>query len=210
MNAEPRKTVHLAVYDQLADWEVGHAVAHIRAGLDGQGSSGHEVVTVGLTGAPVTTLGGVTVLPDIALPQLQPSTSAMLVLPGSPAWDTSPETMAPMASAAGIFLDSGTPVAAVSGATAGLAREGLLDYRDHTSAAPDYLLGTGYRGGHRYRSELAVTDGDLVTAGPTAAVEFAREIFGKLDAFSPRALNAWYRLHALHDTDAYPTLIEEA
>ncbi|GAB3743681.1 DJ-1/PfpI family protein [Nocardiopsis nanhaiensis] len=210
MNAEPRKTVHLAVYDQLADWEVGHAVAHVRAGLDGQGSSGHEVVTVGLTGAPVTTLGGVTVLPDITLPQLQPSSSAMLVLPGSPAWDTAPEAMAPMASAAGIFLDSGVPVAAISGATAGLAREGLLDFRDHTSAAPEYLLGTGYQGGHRYRSALAVTDEDLVTAGPTAAVEFAREVFGKLDAFSPRALDAWYRLHALHETDAYLTLLEEA
>lgn len=210
MNAELRKSVHLAVYDQWADWDVGHAIAHIRSGLGGQGSSGHDVVTVGLTGAPVTTMGGVTVLPDITLPQLQPSASAMLILPGSAEWDHSPEGMAPLVSAAGIFLDAGVPVAAASGATAGLAREGLLDFRDHTSAAPDYLLGTGYAGGQRYRSALAVADGGLITAGPTAPIEFAREIFRELGAFTSRALEAWYRLHALHDTDAYVTLMEEA
>lgn len=210
MNAEPRRTVHLAVYDQWADWEVGHAIAHVRAGLGGPGPGGHEVVTVGLTGAPVTTMGGVTVLPDLTLPQLKPSASAMLILPGAPDWDSAPETMAPLASAAGIFLDAGVPVAAICGATAGLAREGLLDHRDHTSSAPDYLLGTGYAGGHRYRSELAVTDDDLITAGTTAPVEFAREILAKLDLFTPRALDAWYRLHALHDADAYLTLMEEA
>ncbi|WP_017585014.1 DJ-1/PfpI family protein [Nocardiopsis ganjiahuensis] len=210
MNAEPRRAVHLAVYDQLADWEVGHAVAHVRSGGGLAGAAGYEVVTVGLTGAPVTTMGGLTVLPDLTLHQLKPSASTMLVLPGSPDWDSAPEAMAPLASAAGIFLDAGVPVAAISGATAGLAREGLLDHRDHTSSAPDYLLGTGYAGGHRYRGELAVTDEDLVTAGGTAPVEFAREVLAKLDVLTPRALDAWYRLHALHDADAYLTLAEEA
>lgn len=220
MNAEPRRTVHLAVYDQLADWEVGHAVAHVRSGPGGHGFSGqrpsgsaptgYEVLTVGLTGAPVTTMGGVTVLPDLALPQLKPSASAMLVLPGSPGWDSTPEALAPMASAAGIFLDAGVPVAAICGATAELAREGLLDHRDHTGSTPGYLLGTGYAGGHRYRTELAVTDEDLITAGTTAPVEFAREILAKLGVLTPRGLDAWYRLHALHDADAYPALMEEA
>jgi putative intracellular protease/amidase len=210
MNAEPRRTVHLAVYDQLADWEVGHALSHVRSGAGEPGSTGYGVVTVGLTGAPVTTMGGLTVLPDLTLPQLKPSSSSMLLLPGAPDWDRSPETMAPLASAAGIFLDAGVPVAAICGATAGLAREGLLDQRDHTSTAPDYLSATGYAGGHRYREALAVTDDDLITAGTTAPVEFAREVLAKLGVLTPRALRAWYRLYALHDADAYPALMEEA
>lgn len=208
MSAEPAVSLHLAVYDAMADWQYGHVVAQVRSGLGEHRSGSLGVVTVGLTGAPVTTMGGVTVLPDLTLPQLKPSASAMLVLPGSPRWDSAPETMAPLASAAGIFLDAGVPVAAICGATAGLAREGLLDHRDHTSSAPDYLLGTGYAGGHRYRSELAVTDDDLITAGATAPVEFAREALAKLDLLSPRALQAWYRLHALHDADAHLVLME--
>ncbi|MEE2044369.1 DJ-1/PfpI family protein, partial [Nocardiopsis tropica] len=184
MSAENRKTVHLAVYDDLADWEIGHAVATIRGGEWQHDPGRYDVVTVGLSGAPVTTMGGITILPDLALPQLVPSASSMLILPGASGWDADPEALAPFASAAGIFLDAGVPVAAICGATAGLAREGLLDYRDHTSAAPEYLLGTGYAGTGRYRSELTVSDGGLITAGPTAPLEFARAIFAALHLFT--------------------------
>jgi putative intracellular protease/amidase len=64
------------------------------------------------------------------------------------------------------FLEAGVPVAAICGATAGLARTELLDQRNHTSAAPEYLAATGYAGADRYRNERAVVDGDLITAGP--------------------------------------------
>ncbi|WP_306367119.1 DJ-1/PfpI family protein [Nocardiopsis sp. CC223A] len=208
MNTESRKTVHLAVYEGLADWEIGHAVSTIRSGEWQRSPGRHDVVTVGLSGAPVTTMGGITVLPDLTLPQLKPSSSAMLILPGAGSWDTDPESMTSFASAAGIFLDSGVPVAAICGATAGLAREGLLDYRDHTSSAPEYLLATGYTGAGRYRNALAVTDDGLITAGSTAPIEFAREIFAQLDLFTPRTLDAWYRLHAQHDAGAYFALTE--
>ncbi|MCY9785450.1 glutamine amidotransferase [Nocardiopsis sp. EMB25] len=208
MNAPLQRTVHLAVYDQMADWEVGHAVAHIRNGHAQRRPGRYDVVTVGLTGAPITTMGGLSVLPDVALHQLKPSESSMLILPGADGWDVEPESLSPFASAAGIFLDAGVPVAAICGATAGLAREGLLDDRAHTSAAPEYLLATGYTGISHYRSELAVTDGDLITAGPTAPMEFAREIFAALDLYSPRVLDAWYRLFAQHDPEAFAVLAE--
>ncbi|MDT0332083.1 DJ-1/PfpI family protein [Nocardiopsis lambiniae] len=210
MNDESTQTIHLAVYDGLADWEIGHAVSTIRSGEWQRSPGRYEVLAVGPTGSPVTTMGGLTVLPDLALHQLKPSTSAMLILPGASDWDMDPESMTPFASAAGIFLDAGVPVAAICGATAGLAREGLLDYRDHTSAAPEYLLATGYAGTDRYRNSLAVTDDGLITAGPTAPIEFAREIFAALDLFTPRTLDAWYRLHAQHDAGAYFSLMEGA
>ena len=44
------------------------------------------------------------------------------------------------------FLDAGVPVAAICGATAGLAAEGLLDDRRHTSNAAEFLAATGYGG----------------------------------------------------------------
>lgn len=98
------------------------------------------------------------------------------------------------------------PVAAICGATAGLAREGLLDDRSHTSAVSFYLAATGYAGGARYVEADAVTDpggspkGALVTAGPTEPVAFAREILRLLGVFEPKKLDAWYRL--FHDSDA--------
>ncbi|NYI07242.1 type 1 glutamine amidotransferase family protein [Allostreptomyces psammosilenae] len=201
----PTRTVHLAIYDDLADWEVGHAVAHIRNGAYQRQPGRYDVRTVGETGQAVTTMGGVRLLPDLTLAELEPDDSAMLILPGAGGWDRGEH--APFARKARAFLDAGVPVAAICGATAGLAREGLLDDRAHTSAALEYLAATGYAGSDRYREAAAVTDAGLVTAGPTAPVEFAREILAQLDTHEPEVLDAWYRLFAQHDPTAYGVLM---
>jgi putative intracellular protease/amidase len=147
----------------------------------------------------VTTIGGLRIQPDLALDELRPEDSSLLILTGADLWDTS-DDLAPFARKARAFLDAGVPVAAICGATAGLAREGLLDDRDHTSAVSFYLAATGYRGGGRYVDTDAVTDGNLVTAGPTEPVAFAREVLRLLGVYEGEALDAWYRL--FHDSDA--------
>ncbi|MFG2587564.1 DJ-1/PfpI family protein [Streptomyces sp. NPDC048438] len=191
-------SVHLAVYDTFADWEPGFATAQLT-------DHGHTVRTVGLTTAPVTTKGGVRIQPDLALADLAPGDSELLILTGASLWDTG-DALASFARAARDFLDAGVPVAAICGATAGLAREGLLDDRSHTSAVSFYLAATGYAGGAHYVEGDAVTDaggasrGALVTAGPTEPIAFAREIFELLGVFGPKKLDAWYRL--FHDSDA--------
>ncbi|WP_031052862.1 MULTISPECIES: DJ-1/PfpI family protein [unclassified Streptomyces] len=204
MTSSSAGTVHLAVYDTFADWETGHTTAHLT-------QNGYTVRTVGLTREPVTTMGGLRVRPDLTVDELRPRDSALLILTGAAAWDTG-EALAPFARAARGFLDAGTPVAAICGATAGLAREGLLDDRAHTSAVSFYLAATGYAGGERYVETDAVTDpgadggGRLVTAGPTEPVAFAREVFALLGVYDAKKLDAWYRLFHDSDPSAYEVL----
>ncbi|GAB7103325.1 type 1 glutamine amidotransferase family protein [Streptomyces phaeofaciens JCM 4814] len=193
-----RKPVHLAVYDTLADWETGYATAHLARG-------GYEIRTVGASTEPVTSIGGLRVLPDLALADLRPEDSALLILPGADLWDTS-DDLAPFARTARAFLAAGTPVAAICGATAGLAREGLLDDRDHTGAVSFYLAATGYGGGRRYLDADAVTDRGLITAGPTEPVAFGREVLGLLGVYEGEVLDAWYRLFHDSDEQAYAVL----
>ncbi|OEJ32626.1 DJ-1/PfpI family protein [Streptomyces subrutilus] len=204
MNETPRKPVHLAVYDTYADWETGHTTAHLT-------QRGHQVRTVALAAErPVTTMGGVRIQPDLALDGLRPQDSSLLILTGASLWDTGDE-LAPFAAKAREFLDAGVPVAAICGATAGLAREGLLDGRAHTSGASFYLAEQpGYGGTERYVEADAVTDGDLITAGPTEPVAFAREVFARLDVYKPDVLDAWYRLFHDSDANAYPVLMAAA
>ncbi|MGH4035985.1 DJ-1/PfpI family protein [Actinomycetota bacterium Odt1-20B] len=192
------RTVHLAVYDTLADWETGHTTAHLAR-------AGYEVRTVALSPEPVTTIGGLRITPDLTLDALRPEGSSLLVLPGADLWDTG-DGLAPFAVAARAFLDAGVPVAAICGAVAGLAREGLLDERAHTSAVPMYLAATGYKGGERYVDADAVTDGGLITAGPTEPVALAREALGLLGVFEGEKLDAWYRVFHDSDVTAYETL----
>jgi putative intracellular protease/amidase len=202
MSTSTRKPVYLAVYDTLADWETGHATAYLAR-------AGYEVRTVGASTDPVTSVGGLRIQPDLALADVRPEDGALLILPGADLWDTS-DDLAPFARTARAFLDAGTPVAAICGATAGLAREGLLDDRAHTSAVSFYLAATGYAGGDRYVDADAVTDGNLITAGPTEPVAFAREIFRLLGVYEGEVLDAWYRLFHDSDAEAYAVLEKAA
>ncbi|WP_432176101.1 DJ-1/PfpI family protein [Streptomyces sp. Tue6028] len=204
MSSTPRQPVHLAVYDTFADWETGHTTAFLAR-------AGYEIRTVGPTREPVTTVGGIRIHPDLALDELRPEDSSLLVLTGADLWDSG-DDLARFARTARAFLDADVPVpvAAICGATAGLAREGLLDDRAHTSAVSFYLAATGYAGAERYVDADAVTDGALVTAGPTEPVAFAREVFRLLGVYEGEVLDAWYRLFHDSDAEAYAVLEKAA
>ena len=197
--------VHVAVFDTLADWEIGYATAHIRRDSWQRQPGRYRVVTVGPTQEPVTTMGGLRITPDIALAELRPGDSAMLILAGGDQWDQ--DSMAGFRTAARRFLAAGVPVAAICGATYGLALEGLLDDRAHTSNAAEYLASSGYAGGDHYVAEPAVTDGDLITAGATAPVHFALAIFGRLGLYAPEVAASWFKLYGDRDPAGYSELM---
>lgn len=56
------RTAHLGLYDTLADWEVGHLLAELRSGR----FTGvkFDIVAVAESRDPITTMGGVRMLPD--------------------------------------------------------------------------------------------------------------------------------------------------
>ena len=191
------ETVHVAAYDTLADWEVGYATAHINKPLWHKTPGRFATATVGASTEPITTMGGTRVLPDIALADLLPQNSAMLILPGNDIFNT--DAFVPWADKAREFLAAGVPVAAICGATAGLALAGLLDDREHTSNAAEFLTMTGYAGGHLYRDVPAVDDRGLITASANAPVEFAGAIFARLEMFEPNVLESWFKLYRDQD-----------
>lgn len=197
------KTAYVGVYETWADWEVGHLLVELRTGrFTGEQ---WEVVTVGETAEPVTTMGGLRVVPDVVVGDVEPADGDLLVLAGSALWDEGQGDA--FAKLARRFLEAGVPVAAICGATAGLAREGLLDDRKHTSAVKEYLLATGYQGGDNYVDERAVVDGDLITAGPDSPVQFARAALGRLGLADEKKLDAYEGVFHRADPSSYPALV---
>jgi putative intracellular protease/amidase len=224
MSGPTTSTVHLAVFDTLADWQPGLAVAHLVGHPHRQRVPGRFALrTVGATRDPVVTTAGLRLLPDLTLDELEPADSAMLILVGGDAWVPlhdmrverepavdEPDLLSAFALKARAFVDAGVPVAAMGGATAGLARVGLLDDRRHTSDVLAFLERSGYRGAEHFRDELAVTDGDVITASGIAPVEFAREIFARLEVFDRQMLDTWYRLYGKQDGGALYDLMAAA
>ncbi|GGS50464.1 type 1 glutamine amidotransferase family protein [Actinokineospora fastidiosa] len=199
---------HLYVLDTMADWEVGHLIAELNTGrFFAEPGTALPVRTVGATRAPIRTMGGLTIAPDLAIDELAPQESALLILPGSEIWDA--QEHAPAAAKAAEFLAAGVPVAAICGATVALAAAGLLDTRIHTSNDPNALaaLAPNYLGAHLYRNEPAVVDGDLITASGVAPLEFARAVLSRLGVLSQPALDAWYGLFSTHEPHHFHALM---
>jgi len=202
-------TVHLYVFDGFADWEAAFAIAGINT-PDFQREPGRwRVKTVGMGQSVVRSMGGMAVLPDAALEGLAPADSALLILPGGIGWDQGQHLEAARKGRA--FLEAGVPVAAICGATAGLARAGVLDTRRHTSNALAYLKGVAeYGGSDRYEDQPAFDDEGLITAGGMAPLEFARAIFQRLSIYGDEALTAWYELYKTGRSEHFAKLQQAA
>ncbi len=198
------ETVHLFVFEGMADWEPAFAIAGINSPQFQREPGRFAVATTGLSTEPVVTQGGVRILPDAAVDTLTPANCAMLILPGGQRWEQG-ENWAAVQKAAEL-LAAGVPVAAICAATLALARAGFLDNRLHTSNAPEYLKATRYRGYPLYRNIPAIADGNLITAAGTAPVEFAYQIFGTLQLYTEPVLDAWYALFKHGDKSKYHAL----
>src|SRR3989304_3137924 len=80
----PERAVYLLVVEGFADWEPAHAVAELRR--HGQ----YRVESVGLTSAPVRSMGGICVMPSTTVAEVDPADVAVFILPGGDRWENSP------------------------------------------------------------------------------------------------------------------------
>lgn len=203
------KTVYFYVFDTLADWEPAYILAELRSGRYFKDRTlKYDVKTVGMNKGPVTTMGGVRILPDLTLADVTADGAGLLVLPGGDTWlEPRHASIFPVVRA---FLDKQIPVAAICGATFGLAANGLLDDRAHTSNDLGYLkmCVPTYRGEARYVHEPAVCDRGLITASGVAPLEFTRKILMELSVMAPATIDAWYRLYQTHEAANFYALME--
>jgi putative intracellular protease/amidase len=185
----PDKAVYLLVVDGFADWEPAHAVAELRR--NGQ----YRVEAAGLTRDPVTSMGGIRVLPSMTVTDVDPADVAVFILPGGDRWETA--AVEPEIEELLKRLDAQKiPIAAICGATVAIAKLGLLRGRRHTSNGLDYLrsLVPGYDEGASYEDAPAVRDRGLITASGLGDVEFARELFEELGVLSADDRTLWAQI----------------
>ena len=201
-------TVYLYVFDTMADWEIGYLTAELNSGrYYKKGLSPSKIVTLGVEKTPVTTMGGLKILPDIELGDCSIKNTDALILPGGDTWMD--KIHEPIINKAEQCIKENIVVAAICGATIGLAQNGLLDSRWHTSNDLGYLkmVCSDYKGEKYYKNEPVVIDGKLITASGVAPLEFTEHVLKALDVFSPETLDAWYKLYVTYESEYFYALM---
>ena len=202
------KVVYYFVFDGLVDYEAAYALVAVNNPQFQRAPNSYKVMLIGENVEAITTAGGVRIVPDVTLPQIDIENTAMLILPGGSKWEK--EGNMEVMTVVQPVLAKGGVVAAICGATLGLAKAGLLDDRKHTSNAPEYLAISGYKGASNYIDTDAVTDDGIITAGGVFPTGFAREVVAALNLYTKEVADSWYHLIKTGDRKYFFDLITRA
>lgn len=186
-------TIYVYVLDTLADWELWYITSELNSGrFFKKGAQRVSLKTVSYSKEPITTMGGMTIVPNCLIDDIVVSETSILLLPGADTWND-PKHSA-IIEKASEFLSIGATVCAICGATAALANFGLLNNRPHTSNGPGFLemFCPGYKGQSFYIDKPSVADNTLITASCTGALLWAKQIIEHLGVFESNTLDAWY------------------
>lgn len=190
------KKAYLYVFNTMSDWEYGYLIAELNSGrYFKKDLAPLKVITVGANNEVITTMGGLSIQPDISIDEYTLESKDLLILPGGTTWRE--EIHQPILKGIGEALKLGTIVAAICGATEALANMGYLDSRQHTSNDLEYIkmVCPNYKGEKFYEMGPAISAENLITASGVAPLEFTMEVLKKLDVFAPDTLHSWYNLN---------------
>lgn len=202
-------TVYTYVLDTLADWELGYVTTELNSSrFFKKDAPCVSVKTVSLLRKPIKTMGGLTVVPDCLIADIAITKTSVLILPGANTWND-PKHSAIIKKACEL-LSVGATVGAICGATAALANCGLLDRRPHTSNGLGFLEMTApnYKGQRFYVDQPSVADNNLITAAPTGALLWAKQIIERLGVFQENTLEAWYEYFNTGKNESFYALMK--
>ncbi|MDY4833926.1 MAG: type 1 glutamine amidotransferase family protein [Frisingicoccus sp.] len=201
--------VYVYLMHTMADWEIGYCLAELHSKRFFRKDAGEiSVKTVSLSKEPVKSMGGLTIIPDMTIEDIQVNKDNVLILPGSDRWSASENF--PILEIARRFLEAGGLVAAICGATAALANMGILDDKKHTSNGAGFLnmFCPEYKGTDNYIDKPAVRDGNLITAAGTGALDMTRLILEYLDVFAADTLEHWYAYFSTGNADEFFAMMQ--
>lgn len=186
-------TIYIYLLSTLADWEIAPVSAELNSKRFFKSDAPQVVVkTVSISKEPIKTMGGLTIVPDCTIDEIELSEKTVLLLPGADTWAEAQN--AQIIQKASALLSKGGTVCAICGATVALANAGILNERPHTSNGAGFLemFCPSYKGQNFYIDQPAVMDGNLITGSATGSLMWAKLIIEKLGVFKPETLEAWY------------------
>lgn len=155
----------------FADWETALLNGAARAFY------GFETRYATPDGAPVISMGGLQVTPDMSFAEVDPSALDALLVCGGEGWRKGAE----LGDVAARAHAAGKMVGAICDGVWALARTGALDALPHTGNGAEDVAESGYGGQGYYRDVPgAVSSDGIITAAGTAPVAFMAAVMTAL------------------------------
>lgn len=179
---------NLLIFDGMADWEAAHALCEINK------SGKYEVMTVGFSAEPISSMGGLRIVPETTIKDVNPDEACIFIMPGGDMWEQN--TNEEITTLLRRLNARQVTIGAICGATLAIARAGLTRERRHTSNAKEYLkaMVPDYEDEDFYADEIAVTDQKIITASGLGSVEFGREVIRALNLYSEADTQVWFEM----------------
>ncbi len=201
--------VYIYVLNTLADWEISYLTSEITSKRYFRNKQTDcTIIKVGdAKRNEIKTMGGIIIKPDISIHDMSLNQEDILVLPGAETWfDKDQDEILNFVTKE---LLNTNKVAAICGATFGLARFGLLNNRKHTSNSKYYLTEyiPEYKGSSNYTEQPAINDNCLITASGLSPIEFTYEIIKTLGVWRAQTLEAWKNLYLKKDEQSFYQLM---
>jgi len=183
-----KKKIVVFLFDGFSDWEIAYITPEIKK------NDKFDLIYFSQKGDSVLSMGGLQILADSSLNDINLSEVEMLILPGGTAWEQDKN----------VFIDSflknlfasGKTISAICAATTYLGKKGFLDNLKHTSNDLNYIkrIAPEYLGEQNYINSKVVSDKNIITANGTAPIEFTREIFKSLKLYNNTENEKWFQL----------------
>jgi putative intracellular protease/amidase len=182
------KKIYVFLFDGFSDWELAYLTPEINK------SEQFGLVYFSVDGSSVKSMGGLNIMPNIALSELKSEDVDLLILPGGTAWEK--REITEIENLVRELMKNKKPIAAICGASFYLGQLGILDDLCHTSNDLGYLKAVvpEYKGEENYRNQLVVTDKNIITANGIAPIEFAVDVFKMIHLKSNDEIEKWFQL----------------
>ena len=187
------KTILFVLLEQWSDWEP----AYLSSGIKVLNPKEYTSKIVSTKRGSVESIGGFRAEADYDLDSVPDDYEAVILVGGMSWRSENAQRVIPLVQSC---IEKGKILGAICDAAGFLGAAGFLNSVMHTGNDLNDLkawAGSAYTGEKRYLMRHAVSDGGIITANGTAALEFAKEVMLALKAAPEKTIEEWYSFHKL-------------
>lgn len=185
------KKILYVLLDMWADWEAAYIMSAVASLGDGE----FENVIVSTKKDGIKSIGNLTCMPDCDL-ETAPQDYEALVLIGGYSWRSDgAEKVVPLVENC---VNNNKVLGAICDASRFLGSHGFLNKVKHTANDLKELIQyPEYKNADGFLPRQVVSDGNIITANGTGALEFAAEMLCAIKITAEKNIKDWYDFHKL-------------